>query len=546
MAIVSVPWVDRDEYIPPIDLRSYAEVLRRRWRTLTIATLIGLLLAAGYTLRLPAVYQSSGTVLVYPVGLDLARSSVRVDQLVNLFTERELAMSTAAAIHVAEGLPGTPDIEEVVARMGVAVPGDTQVLIMTFWDTDPRRAGRGAQLMAEFYLEDRGRQAEEAVEGVVGRITSQMETVQRALADNSVAIARASDGSAEFELAQSRRSALLSQIDQLQAQLATTQALGTVPGRVISPATVPTGAFGPPRVRHLASGAFLGLLTGVVLALLRERVDDRIRRRAEFERQSRLPLLGAVPLVPENVRRVWEQDPVGAPEPVAEAYRRLRATLTARLGTEGRSSLVVTSAVTGEGKSTTAAALAVSFARSGVPTLLVSGDLRNPSIQRMFRLRSDLGLAEVLLGLAEVKEVVVGVRGLPTLGVVLSGRAATAPSDLLQSGTLARVLEDDNDYQLVIVDAPPVNGLADALVLGRVADATLLVVRERLSRVSGVEAATMDLEAAGAVVLGTVLLTSEAEHPTPPGPEAPDPTNGDRRDLVGSTHQRLRSSWPAG
>ncbi|MGO4691441.1 polysaccharide biosynthesis tyrosine autokinase [Glaciibacter sp. 2TAF33] len=293
---------------------------------------------------------------------------------------------------------------------------------------------------------------------------------------------------------------------------------------VLQPAVAPENPAQPNVLLNLAVGLVLGLVIGVIVALVIGLADRRIHNRADLARVTRIPVLGGI-VTDVRARRRPLIDAENARGARAEAFRALRTNVrSAAFGTgPGRPgptaarvarSLLVTSAVVGEGKTTTALNLAIVLAEGGASVALVDADLRAPRVARYLGIDAAAGLSHVLVGAATLKETLQpwGVRG--NLRVLPAGRLPQNPSDLLGSDAMAEMLETLTDhFDYVLVDSPPVLSVTDAAVLSRLTSGTLLVVGSGRVKDTEVSAALEALEVVGTVPVGTVMTMLPARGP---------------------------------
>lgn len=191
---------------------------------------------------------------------------------------------------------------------------------------------------------------------------------------------------------------------------------------------------------------------------------------------------------------------------VREAYKTLRTNcIFALAGQEGCKVLTLTSSLQGEGKSTTALNLAISFAQAENRVILIDCDLRRPQVARLLRKRSSVGLSNLLLDLSQIDKAIVK-SGIERLDVILSGDIPPNPSELLGSTRMSALLEQLRErYDYVILDTPPVNMVTDAVVLAPKSDGVLFVVRANCSERGLVARAVEQLQYANTKILGFVL-----------------------------------------
>nr|WP_269813255.1 polysaccharide biosynthesis tyrosine autokinase [Ornithinimicrobium sediminis] len=283
-----------------------------------------------------------------------------------------------------------------------------------------------------------------------------------------------------------------------------------VEAQTIVAASVPGGPVSPDPVRNLAIGALAGLMLGIGFALLRHNLDTRIRTVKDLELLSDRPVLANVP-----VRRTdgghlmfFESEPFSSH---AEALRRLRTNLMFVDVTTRKHSFLVTSALPAEGKTTTAVNLALAMADAGTKVLLVDADLRHPSVASAMGLEGSVGLTTVLLGRADIAEMVQQWAD-SNLWVLPAGEIPPNPSELLGSDAMMELFEElVKDYDFVLVDSPPVLPVADALVLERLTGGALMVVAAGSTRRHHLTEALHAFETADATVAGFALTKTPDE-----------------------------------
>ena len=282
---------------------------------------------------------------------------------------------------------------------------------------------------------------------------------------------------------------------------------------VASRAALPTSPEFPPKGLYLVAGALLGLILGVALVALRELLDRRIRDDEAAEAIAGAPVIGHIPRDPRASRRplVVVDDP---DSPEAEAYRRLRTNLRVVTIDSDRRSLLLTSAVSGEGKTLLAANLGIAFAQAGHRVVLVDADLRRPRLGRLLGLEPAPGMSELLSPNVPESELLSGdlleatlhrEQQLP-LEMLTSGSPPPNPSELLGSERFEALLEALTlRADLVILDSPALLSVGDAAVIARVTAAVLMVARVPSTRAEQFDAAAEALHAVAEPPVGAVL-----------------------------------------
>mgnify|MGYP001765177293 CR=1 FL=1 len=265
--------------------------------------------------------------------------------------------------------------------------------------------------------------------------------------------------------------------------------------------------FRPRPGQAMVRGVAFGLILGFGAIFLFYYADHRFRRNEEVERLLGLPVLSTVPLIfDKSVRERGLVAHLKQSGEVAEAFRTLRASLLLREDVRNAPVLMITSAGPGEGKSLISANLAVSLAQDGRRVLLVGADLRRPVLAKIFGADQDRpGLAEVLKGEYRWQEALYP-QEVPNLDVMLSGRIPSHPAELLGRKPLADFLREARGlYQHVVIDAPPVLGVSDSLVLLPHVDGMLFVVRYGVTHSMGASHAVLKLRESGTPCIGSIL-----------------------------------------
>lgn len=274
----------------------------------------------------------------------------------------------------------------------------------------------------------------------------------------------------------------------------------------LSPAVLPNKPVSPSKTLDVAVAFVVGLLVALGLAFLLDYLDQSIKSDEELTERLGLISLGRIPFIAAGKGKRGELVTLDAQSHAAEAYRALRTSiLFAGIDHEVKE-IVVTSAELGEGKSRTAANLAVVLAQAGHKTLLIDADFRRPSQHRMFARVRNVGLSNLILADATEDEAVSPVESVPNLFLLSSGPTPPNPSELLGSGRMKELMSRLSGYfAYVVVDTPPVNAVTDPLILAAHANATILVVEQGRTTFQAVGRAKQMLDRVGAHTLGAVM-----------------------------------------
>jgi len=290
----------------------------------------------------------------------------------------------------------------------------------------------------------------------------------------------------------------------------------------IDDATPPTAPIRPNKPRNLAAGLIVGLILGITLAFVQEALDSSVRTTEEAERLVNAPALAVIPIESDGRRRkqLSPGRPIGSTvghsvgmevlkrpsSPLAESFRSLRTSVLLSTAPRPPQCLLVTSAQVGEGKTSNATNLAMSFAQRGGPVLIIDADLRRPSIAKTLGIPNEKGLSSFLTGAHSLEQVVVQYDRVPNLWVLPAGPRPPDPAELLSSQMMESTLKDlMKRYSQIVIDSPPLLLVTDAVVMSAMVDGVILVVASGTTARGALTRAHRILENAGARVLGIVL-----------------------------------------
>jgi len=262
---------------------------------------------------------------------------------------------------------------------------------------------------------------------------------------------------------------------------------------------------------NLAMALILGIFGGTAIAFGLEYVDVTVKSREDIERVIGVPLLGVVPEIAELDLKALPSDvdrhlfvSARPRSSVAECLRSIRTNVLFRLPQKPVRTLLITSAAPREGKSFTSSNLSTIIAMSDSRVLLIDADLRRPSLHKRFGLTNDIGLSAVFQDEATVEQVVQRTH-IEGLDVITAGPPPPNPGELLGSGEMQRALGHVRGYDFIIIDSPPVNVVADPLVLSAYVDGVLVVVEANRTSRNMVRQAGARLREMDAPVLGAVV-----------------------------------------
>lgn len=281
---------------------------------------------------------------------------------------------------------------------------------------------------------------------------------------------------------------------------------------IVDRADPPLRPSGPKMMVNLLLAAMLGLGLGVLAAFAIELLDESVALPEDVESKLHVPVLGVVPLLSKGTTPL--QALADFRSGLSEAYHSLRTALQFSTDNGAPASMVITSSRPGEGKSTTALAVAYNFARIGHRTLLVDGDLRKPSMHKLLDASNDAGLSNILAGAVQFREVVQRT-GDPNLSFIPCGPLPPNPAELLGGVRVKQFLaEAARSFDIVVIDGPPVLGFADAPVLAAHVKGVLFVLQAGGTRRGQARGALRRLAMGDSRLLGVVLTKFAAKKST--------------------------------
>ena len=485
----------------------YLAPVIRWWWVIALSTIIAG--GIGYLLvkPQPPVYQSGVTLMVggalydpNPTGLELEVPRRLTDMYAAMAQREPVRDATMEVL----GLDKLPEYN------AYSMPG-SPFLRIEVTDTDPRRAQAVANTLAEQLVQQSpsGKSADSDTQAFV---KEQLQELQDDITQTKEAIAVKQDalgsaeGAAEILTIQQELEALNTKLTSLQTTyanlLSSTQggAINTL--QIIEKAPLPTKPIGPNKLLTILGAAFGGLALSAIGAYGVEYLDDRLKTSADIERVVSHPILAYVPYVhhESDLHTYMAQNPRS---PTADAFRSLRNNL-GFLAEPPFRTILVSSAMPGEGKSTVAANLALSLSHAGYRVMLIDADLRSPTIFSAFDLPEKPGLSDILKDNIAITECI---NTLPQYGidVIVSGASTEQSTELLVSRAMPKTLESLlQKYDVIIIDGPPF-AIPDAVVLSRRVDGIVWVTRTNASRRTAIRLMQKQIAQTQTRVFGVVI-----------------------------------------
>jgi polysaccharide biosynthesis transport protein len=429
-------------------------VLRRRWIVIVGLVAVCVAFSVYRYERSTKTYQSTASVAFQSGTLSGAALNISTGTSTEPQREANTEVLVAHSPEVADGVRGqlhsSASAAELLDDVSVEAAPSADVLNVTASTEDPRQSAQLANAFASQYIAFR---AKSELAGITAS-EKQLEQQIAALPSDS-----------------SQRTALGESLQRLGELRAVAGGGANIIG-LASPATSPSGM-------HFSTAVIEGLLIGFAIALaivfLLETLDRRVKTIEDFEREYRLPALTSVP------RDAFRPGPAQNREELLEPYRILRSALDFAAVTRDLETLMLTSAVSGEGKTTVSVDLAHVIALTGRRVVLVELDLRRPTLSKHFKLDSNRGITDLLVrGGSAAEALTEPFPKLPNFSILPAGRLPHNPSELLGSPRLSEIITElSSSDGIVIVDAPPLNPVADTQVLlnNSAIRAVLLVAR---------------------------------------------------------------------
>lgn len=430
-----------------MELQDYLRIVRKRWVTIVVSALVVLGLAGVLTAVQTKQYTSSTQFFVSVSGSDTAalqQGSTFTQQRVKSYAE--LLKTPRALDPVAEELGDDTKPTDLAQQITVTTPPETVILEVSVTDPDPAHAQAIATAIGETFP----------------KVVSEVERPEDSRKASPIKVS------------------------------------------LVEPASTSETPTSPNPTRNLALGLVLGLMLGLGLAVLRHLLDTTVRTDDDVEEITEEPIIGAVHYDPRAGKEplIVESDPSS---PRSEAFRAVRTNLMFVDAANHPRTILLTSSIPGEGKSTTIANLALTLAQSGSSVCLIEADLRRPRLLEYLGLEGAAGLTDVLIDRADLDDVLQPY-GADRLDVIGAGAIPPNPSELLASEPMSRVLLNlSARYDYVLIDTPPVLPVTDAVVLSTKVDGVIVLVGTTIVRKEQLKATLESLSGVDNTLLGLVL-----------------------------------------
>lgn len=511
-----------------LDLRHYLDVVARRKWVIILATVIATAVAVGLTAQQTPLYRASAEVLLQSDDAEQRLGSGRVGGIDQNQIQTEIGVIESNLVRsvVAEQLGRPPEVH-------VSAKGETDIIEISATSPEPEAAAAEANTYATTYVEWKRQRliedllaAQQTVQAEIDSLQAQLDELQAPIEELEIELFIAESESRREEIRadiddveadlEAERNAIESSLALYQSEISSlkvSQRISRTGGvQIISDASAPDDPFAPQPLRNGVLAVVVGLMLGVGLAFLLETLDDRVRSKEDLERATGWPTIGLVPVIARAKGGQHDLATLEAPNsPAAEAYRTLR-TAVQFLGLEGPlGTIQVTSAKSAEGKTTTAANLAITLAQAGRRVILLDGDLRKPRLHHEFDIPNTTGFTSMLLDSSMVGEAFHRT-DVKNLVVVPAGPPPPNPSELLSLHATRQVITAlRNECDILIIDSPPVLPVTDPLIISGYVDGVILVVDARAARGKELARARELLTQVNANVIGVTVNQATAD-----------------------------------
>ena len=474
-------------------LGEFADALRRRWWMLALGAVLGLALGSTFLLVAPKTYVATATVLVAPVGgvSDNVVDGGRTNSGINLDTEAQLVRSQAVSSRAKVILATKEIVGQLVQRVTVAVPPNTNVLRITYATGSPVAARDGASAFANAYLRNREDTAQTANDAEKRSLRQQVAQLEGELEEQS---------GVDRQLTLAELTTVNARLNSLPVDFSG--------GQLISDALVPRQPTSPNQLMVLFSGLALGILLGLAGVVWLERRDGRVFNWRIIERRLGLAVLADVPGSPNETPAL-----LAAHSPGGQAYTQLRNVLMNGLAAGGV--VLIAPPEPGSGADAVTANLAAAFARADHRTTVVVADVTSTA-PALLNVQHGPGLSEVLRRRKSLNDVTHDVNDVAGLMVIPPGLHLDSEINDLEGAGIASLLETVRDRsEIVIVQAPAAATSADAQLLGRLADVAVAVVELGGSHREAIDMTVRQWSIVGTTVPGVVTVALLGEGPEP-------------------------------
>lgn len=487
----------QNNLLPELDLKVYLRILLHWSWLIIVCTLAAGVTAYFFSIWSVPIYQASTTLLI-----NEARNATANYQ--DLLTSERIARTYAELMKrtqtldqvAAEFKSDRKTLDQVISDISVTPVRDTQLLKVVVEGISPDVIAAVADTLPRVFIAELSNVQSQRFEDSRQSLQKQLDSLSAEIEKRQIAlseIGQARTGEDEVRAGQLRNE--LTQFQNSYANivksyedLKITEAQTKDNIAVVEPAIIPTTPIRPRVLVNTLLAAIVGAMLALGVIFLIEYLDDRVKTPQDLHGVINTPILGAIAQIPNSAGSRGKRDKDAARigslitaheprHPITEAYRSLRTNLQFSSVDEPLHSFMLTSATPGEGKTTTAANLAVVMAQSGKSVILVDADMRKPQVHKIFELSKSPGLTDAMIATDAPLDLFLRETETANLRVLTCGKEAPNPAELLGSQRMQQLIQQlGQEADIVIFDAPPVLAVTDAQVLAAQVQGVLLVV----------------------------------------------------------------------
>ena len=498
---------DSDDAFTTVDIKEYLYLLWNWAWLIALAGVLGGVIAYTVSSNMTPMYETSTRLLISdPPAMRSLDTSAMVSTQTQTSTYSAMLVDRPVLQGVIDKLKLQITSDNLKDFVTVKIVTNTQLILVTVQDPNPLQAAEIANTIAVVFT-DRIRELQSQRYAATEKgLSQQVLEMEKQVNDTTLAIANETDPAQKLQfesrLTQYRQlySSLVTNFEQV--RLAEAQTSTNV--FVSEPASVSREPVSPKTTLNTLLAALTGMFLTAGLIFAIDMLDDTIRNPDDIRQKFNLPVLGVI-----ASHAITEGKPISLEQPrspVAEAFRSLRTNITYASVDLPLRRILVTSSTPQEGKTTISANLAVVLAQGEKKSVLMDADMRRPTVHQKFGLMNRLGLSSLFVRSLDNLPAAIQTASVSGLAIITSGSLPPNPAELLTSRRMKEIMDRLNqDYDLIVIDTPPVLTVTDAVALAPGLDGVIIVAVPGMTRLSALRQTLEQLQTVGARVLGIVL-----------------------------------------
>jgi len=496
-----------EESFSAVDIKEYFYLLWSWAWLIAIAGILAGIIAYIISSNTTPLFETSTRLLISdPPAMRSLDTSAMVSTQTQTSTYAEMLLDRPVLQGVIDELKLQTTSDDLKKYISVDIVRNTQLILVTVQDPNPLQAANIANTIAIVFT-DRIRELQsQRYASTQKGLAQQVLEMEKQVNETSLAIANETDPAQKLQF-----EARLTQYRQLYSNLVTNfeqvrlaEAQTSTNVFVSEPASVPREPVSPKTIRNTLLAILGGIILAAAVVFTLDMLDDSIRNPDDIRQKFNLPVLGVI-----ASHQMVEGKPISMTmprSPVAEAFRSLRTNITFAAVDLPLRRILVTSSTPQEGKTTVSSNIAVVLAQGEKKSVLIDADMRRPTVHQKFGLMNRLGLSSLFVRSLDNIPAAVQSASVSGLAIITSGSLPPNPAELLTSRRMTDILDRLNqDYDLIVIDTPPVLTVTDAVALAPGLDGVILVARPGMTKLTALRQTLEQLQTVGARVLGVVL-----------------------------------------